>query len=314
MTKRLLLLNTLLLLACVYIGRMVYQDYSEFNETHKVIAVEAETTESKGADGKAVVIQKPAPLSPPEFMVISEKNLFLESRSLQTAATTPVQEAPPPLNPKPLLVGVASVGGVPRAFVQSLRAQPGQRPTKTLKIGETYEGYKVSQIQRNRVELSYTSPSGNVTTQVLDLNDTTNRAARSAARTPVAPTQVVTAGGPAGAGAPAPGQQPMPAIDQQGRPVIRTPFGDVQAPVGMQTPNRPLSVNPANQNQLLREQEQQRMQQPDTLRQQNTTTRRNEIIDDQGRRVIRTPFGDIIRPADPTQQASPPTTIPPQPN
>lgn len=312
MTKRLLLLNTLLLLACVYIGRMVYQDFSEFNETHKVIAVEAETTESKGADGKAVVLPKPAPLSPPEFMVISEKNLFLESRSLQAATTTPVQEAPPPLNPKPLLVGVASVAGEPRAFVQSLRAQPGQRPTKILKIGETYEGYKVAQIQRNRVELSYTSPSGNVTTQVLDLNDTTNRTARSAARTPVAPTQVLTAGGPAGAVAPGAPQQQMPALDQQGRPIIRTPFGDIQAPVGMQTPNRPLPVNPANQNQLLQQQEQ-GMQQRDALRQQ-TTTRRNEIIDDQGRRVIRTPFGDIIRPAETPQQASPPTTIPPQPN
>jgi hypothetical protein len=315
MSKRMLLLNILLLVGCVYLGRMVYQDFSEFDETHKVIAVEPESAENKGADSKALTVQNPTPVTPSENMVISEKNLFLESRSLQAATAVPPPEVAPALNPKPILMGVVMVGSEPRAFVQNLRAQPGQRSTKILKIGELYEGYKVAQIQRSRVELSYTSPSGNVTTQVLDINDVANRAARAAAKTPLAPSQVISVGSQNAAAAAAAAAQQMPAIDEQNRRVIRTPFGDVTAPPGIQgAPARQLPINPANQNQLLQQQEQQLQQQSQQSRTQTTPMRRNEVIDEQGRRVIRTPFGDIIRPAEVPTQSSPPTTIPPQPN
>jgi hypothetical protein len=316
MSKRMLLLNILLLVGCVYLGRMVYQDFSEFDNTHKVVAVEPESAENKGADSKALAVQSPSPVTPSENMVISEKNLFLESRSLQAATAVPVPEVAPALNPKPMLMGVAMVGSEPRAFVQNVRAQPGQRSTKILKVGEAYEGYKVAQIQRGRVELSYTSPSGNVTTQVLDINDAANRAARTAARTPLTPSQVISIGSQNAATVAA---QQVPAIDDQNRRVIRTPFGDVTAPPGMQgAPARALPINPANQNRLLQQQEQQLQQQSQQQSQQSRTEttpmRRNEVIDEQGRRVIRTPFGDIIRPMETPPQSSPPTTIPPQPN
>jgi len=114
-------------------------------------------------------------------MVISDKNLFWKA-----AACRPLQRCPPGsgsgAESQAYPHGGGDGGSEPRAFVQNVRAQPGQRPTKILKLGELYEGYKVAQIQRGRVELSYTSPSGNVTTQILDINDAANRAARTAAK------------------------------------------------------------------------------------------------------------------------------------
>lgn len=298
MTKK-LLLNVVLLAACVYVGRTVMLDYREFDATHKVMTVEPESAEKKDKAAARAATPR-ASLNANEFMVISEKNLFLESRNLQAASAAPVVEVAPPLNPKPTLMGVATVGDAPRAFIQNVRAQAGQKATKTLKLGDTYEGYKVSKIQRNRVELTYTSSSGNVTTQVLDLNDPAQRGPRPQGKTPVTQSQVISVGGqPVNAG----GQQaaaaalpPGQALDEQGRRVVRTPFGDVLQGGGAAggTPAR-AGLSPAQQLQ------QQQLQEQTTLQQQqkqNAAPPRNQIIDDQGRRVIRTPFGDIVRPPD----------------
>jgi hypothetical protein len=245
------------------------------------------------------------PVSPTDHMVISDKSLFLESRSLQTASAAPVVETAPQLNPKPILMGVAQVGAEPRAFIQTLRAQPGQRPTMTLRLGQIYEGYKVSNIKNTRVELSYTSPSGNVTTQVLDIHDDSKRGMRAAIKTPLAQSQVISIGGPAMQPAGGSGQPPGaqgPAVDDQGRRVLRTPFGDIVQGANQGLQQRGPGASPMSQrDQLLQQIQQQEMQaRPDQQMRTATPVRRNEVIDDQGRRVIRTPFGDIVRPPEPT--------------
>jgi len=237
--------------------------------------------------------------NPAEFQNIPNQNLFAESRSNQP----PEEPAPavvqvvPELRVKPILVGITVAGDMRLASIIE-PAVPGlpaneSRRSQTKRVGDVYQGYTIVDITEDQMILE-----NGPRREVIPLFDS-SKARPQGGKTPIVATRVVNFGGGGGTApgkggpgvvamgssaqpqvTPAPGQPPTvnqifgppqtaPPGAQSG--AGRTPAGQTQP--GRQTPgNAPQATAPA--------------QPPPAW---------NERIDDQGRRVIRTPFGDIIR-------------------
>ena len=233
-----ILFNMFLLILCMYVGRTVYHDYLAFRDTHQAQTVSNRGEEKQPDLAPRVPLFDPkavAQLNQVQYLPVSEKNLFLESRSLTKDAASPAAEAPPPLEPRPVLLGIAKVGNDSRALIFHSKPAQGQRASRMVRLGDDVLGYRVAQIASNKVELTYTAPSGTVSTQVLDLSDPASRMMRSPVRTPITENPVINIGS-------RPQTIPInPAIalqganmqlrrnefiDDQGRRIARTPFGD----------------------------------------------------------------------------------------
>ena len=197
MSKRLILFNLILMGACFYIGKTVYRDYMLFESVHQDQAAAVPGDEKLRDLLPRVPLYDPKsviPLNQVNFLTVSEKNLFLESRNLTKDASTPASEAPPPLEPRPVLLGVTKVGNDSRAFLFQPKSAQGQKASRMVRLGDDVLGYRVSQITANKVELAFTAPSGTVSTQVLDLSDPSTRMMRSPVKTPIAENQVINIG------------------------------------------------------------------------------------------------------------------------
>ncbi len=282
MNRRVLVLDALLLVLCISLGRQVRRDFQKFRMEHSSASIpvvaEREDKRPVSMGGYA-----PVTLSAAAYEPVSSKNLFLESRNLKSQEDNQAVEAVPPMNPKPILVGVAKVGDQMRALVRRQQVQPGKRAVDTLRIGDLYEGYKVNQITADRVEFAYTSSAGQVTSQVISLFDPANRQGRQVPdrATPVSASQIIQVG--AGAGAPS------------GAPALVAPSTPAAAPGAANAPAAARSIPVPGQTAGGEGRAGSQAGGARTSR----PMQRNEFIDDQGRRVIRTPFGDVVRPPDP---------------
>ena len=247
MSKRLILLNLLLLSGCFLLSLSIYRDFIAFREANRTESINGRADEA-GQIGSPPSLSYPSKSYPSkidslEFKLIADRNLFLESRSLQVLAGPQAIQSAPPLEPKPLLLGVATAGSETRAFVQGGQVQPGQKRTRILRVGDEYQGYRVTQISTSLLELSFTSNDGNITKMVLDFKDQRKGQPRgpAAQSTMAPPSQIITVGsvGPSSAALssarPAvPASMPVSGppmraneyIDGQGRRMARTPFGD----------------------------------------------------------------------------------------
>jgi hypothetical protein len=303
MTKNWIAVNLVLLMAAALLGWQLYGSVTRFrveNDPSKISPV-GDVKRKLTLDSGLPPLQPASRYNPEDFEVVSAKNLFAESRaSEERTEEAPVVEAPA-LTVKPVLVGVVDMGQHSLAMIMDPSASDGRRRTQTKRLGDSIQGYTITEISSGRMVMESGSRR-----EVIPLFDASKHPSPGG-KTPIIATRVVNfgpAGGagatagrptamvvgpdsarpPAAAGAPssraaarstqtsaqpsaAPQATPTPAVtrDAQGRRVIRTPFGEVAQPEGQeQTPANP-----------------------------------NEMRDAQGRRIIRTPFGDVVRPEPP---------------
>ena len=240
-----------------------------------------------------------------EFQNIPNQNLFAESRSNappEEPAPAVVQMAPE-LRAKPILVGITIAGDLRLASIiePALPGLPANeaRRSHTRRVGDVYQGYTIVDITDNQMILENGSRR-----EVIPLFDS-SKARPQGGKTPIVATRVINFGGGGGTG-------------QPGAGVVAV--GGAARPQSAQTPGQPPSVNQifgapqatppgaAQQGNAARSgQTQSGRQTPGNGTQGATPAQAppawNERIDEQGRRVIRTPFGDIIRdkPADKPQ-------------
>jgi hypothetical protein len=237
--------------------------------------------------------------NPAEFQNIPNQNLFAESRSNQPPEelAPAVVQVVPELRAKPILVGITVAGDLRLASIIE-PAVPGlpaneSRRSQTKRVGDVYQGYTIVDITEDQMILE-----NGPRREVIPLFDS-SKARPQGGKTPIVATRVVNFGGGGGTAPgkggpgvvamggsaqpqvpPAPGQSPATVNQIFGTPQTTPPGAQPaagrtagQAQTGRQTPgNPPQATTPA--------------QPPPAW---------NERIDDQGRRVIRTPFGDIIR-------------------
>jgi hypothetical protein len=282
MTKKWIALNLVLLAFAVWAGWHLRQSILQFNVDNNPAKIQPDR------DMKQKIVQDKTPAkavparnyNAAEYTIIPERNLFSESRSKEDkVAENIAPPEPPPLVQKPVLVGVSIADNQPKALIIDPTApqQPARdanRRAQTKRIGDVYQGYTITEISPNQIVLE----SG-TRKEVIPLREGTKR--NQQGKTPILSTRIVAfgSGGISGGAPVSAGGSPG------GSSVPVTPRTTVTSVGSGPATGQPGSVQTSAPNRAA-----QPSAQPGQAPPQNPAG-------DAPVRVIRTPFGDISRPA-----------------
>jgi len=284
MRKKWVVLNVGLLLMAVFLVWQLRASIYRFNADNDLARVQPAKDLKKGsAEETLPPLQPPVRYDSAKYQAIPDQNLFSESRTKEEKVDVAAVPEVPPLTVRPVLVGVMASGDKRMALIVDPSASGSGRKTHTKRLGDTYQGYTVTDITESKMVLENGGRR-----EVIPLFDGSKRPGQGG-KTPVIATRVVSFGaGPASAGGIS-AQKATPAAAAAARPTAAAasvPVGTSAAPAspaaqqggivrgaqGRQTMGAPQGGQPAG-----------------------------ESTDSQGRTVIRTPFGDIVRPKPPNQ-------------
>lgn len=150
MGRRLLLANLVLLAGTVLLAQQLVESWREFQ------GVPAITPPAGRALDLPTPPVEPRPAALPEFLLISERNLFTPGRGSESADDeAEAQEAPEfPVDPK--LISVSSFGGVQEAVLEVFEGRRGrQSDRRVVRLGDDVNGYQVAEIEPNRLTLAW---------------------------------------------------------------------------------------------------------------------------------------------------------------
>jgi hypothetical protein len=283
MTKKWIAVNLMLMLCAGLLGWQLQVSVKRFKADNDLATIQPAKKKSV-PDSGLPPLPPPRKYGEPEFAAIYAQNLFAESRKLEENVDTSQQPpTKPPPNPPPVLVGVIIAGSQRLALINDPSASRGNsaRRTQTMRLGDTYQDYVVTDITDNSMVLEY-----GANRQVYPLSDISKPA--QAGKTPILATRVVSFGGAssgaatmaAAIGVPSRGTStPSPAGASRANP---------QGTVPIQQP----ATRGANQG----------AQQIQAAPGQSTLYP-NQFIDAQGRVITNSPFGQIVTaPPQQTQQ------------
>lgn len=291
MTKKWIAINLLLLAVAGLLARQLYLAAARFNADNDLAKIQPV------ADLKQKMIPEKAPAKAPapaayaaaDFAIIAEKNVFTESRSKEEKTEIAAPAEPPPLVPKPILVGVTLSESEQTAAIIDPSETSSASQTKRAQIkrvGDFYRGYKITSITLDRIVLE----SG-TRREIIPLHEGSKRA--QAGKTPIIATRVVPIGS-SGTG----GGSIAVNVVARGAGSTRAPAAAAASsqPATVQTPGvqpRPTGVTAQQQAPAAQEQPPAATRTPPAVRQQVPAPGGTAVP---GGRVIRTPFGDIVRP------------------
>jgi len=265
MTKTWIAVNVILLVIAALLAWQLLAGVDKFNAANDLARIQV-TRDPRVMSLPEVGLRPIPPLrryNAGEFGVISAQNPFSEARTGVDKADAAAAQEIPVLQMKPTLVGVTLAGGQRLASIID-PASPGGRRSQTKRLGDTYQGYTITDITSSEMVLEL----GN-RREVILLRDG-SRPSGQGGKTPVLATRVVPFGG--GGGTPVPAA--APAVVTQ-NPVPTRPSGPAASPAtrmtGLQVRQGPAQTA------------------------QPTGPGWNDRVGEQGRRVVRTPFGDIVR-------------------
>jgi hypothetical protein len=173
MIRRLIILDTLLILMLVFGGVAIRSQWKSFDAAHQVSAITPES------EAFPTVDQPPAPQSATvatDWTDISARNLFSFDRSDITLLASEPAELPKPPGPKPFLFGTVFIGSEKMAML----APAGNRSYRPMKVGELIDGWTVAEIQDKSVVIT-----GNDIRHTIVMNDPTGQIARDNTRTTI---------------------------------------------------------------------------------------------------------------------------------
>jgi hypothetical protein len=274
MTKKWIAIDLLLLAVSGLLGWQLRTAIIQFKSQNNVAKIQpAQDLKSKVLPEKQA--QKAAAATeynPADFSVVADRNLFSDSRSKEDRVENLAPPEPPPLTVKPILVGVTITDAERKASIIDPGGAPGVRRAQFKRIGDVFQGYTITEIQADRMVLT----SG-TRREVIPLREGSKKAAGG--KTAILSTRVVpfgqggiTGGAPISISGASVATSPKSPVTPIGTSApVAVPSAPVQGRAGAQTaqPIQP-AVQPAAQ--------------PSSGGSSGAT------------RVIRTPFGDIVRP------------------
>jgi hypothetical protein len=282
MRKKWVVLNVALLLTTAFLGWHLRTSIYRFRADNDLARVQPAKDPKKGsAEETLPALQSPVRYDATQYQSIPDQNLFSESRTKEEKVDVAAAPEVPPLTVRPVLVGIVAGGEKRMALIIDPSASGSGRKTHTKRIGDTYQGYTVTDISESKMVLENGGRR-----EVIPLFDGSKRPGQGG-KTAVIPTRVVSFGtGPSSAGGIS-AQRATPAATAATRPAAAS------APAG---PAAASAATAAQQSGIVRgAQGRQVMTAPQGSQSPGETT------DSQGRTVIRTPFGDIVRPKPPNQ-------------
>jgi hypothetical protein len=275
MNKKLIAINLLLLVTAVLLGWQLRNSILRFKAENNISKIQPvrDIKQKAVAEPGLVSAAPPAPYDPNAFSVIPDKNVFAESRTKEDVVAQPAVPEVPPLAQKPILVGVTSMGERSQAIIiDPTSAQPTRR-AQTKHIGDVYQGYTITAITPDQMILESGSRR-----EIIPLHEGTKRTGQGG-KTAILGTRVVSFGGtiasttgpaPTVAGGARSSAPPVP---------TSTSIGGSSAAA----PNQAATRQPAQPA---------RGAQP-AVGQPSSAT--GQPAANQTRRVIRTPFGDVVQ-------------------
>jgi hypothetical protein len=157
MTKRWIAINLVLLAATVLLGRQLYVTALLFKQQNNPANIARVQPAKKGAAETG--LQQPQPVSKvneAEFAIIPGANLFTEARKPEEKEQAPAPEPVRRLDNPPILVGITAVGNRRVALISDPaagNAPGGGRRTQSMRIGDNYRGFVVTNITDNSMVL-----------------------------------------------------------------------------------------------------------------------------------------------------------------
>ena len=212
MKRELMIVNAVIVVALIGAGFQLRTAWRDFDTTHDVSGIQFEGEALSVPT--AVAGTEASPVE--DWNSVSDQNLFSFDRNDIAIGVGETE----PIGPRPVLFGTMSLGGEPLAML----AAPGDRAYRSVKVGETINGWTLVEIRDKSVVLSAGGSE-----EAVNMNDPTAAVPREARRTmarSAPPPQVSTV-------------QPAPA------PVTATTLGSSRGTPGrgvtVQTPTGPVS-------------------------------------------------------------------------
>ncbi len=285
--KKWIFINLLLLFIACLFGwklRVSVREFKAENDLAKVQPVrdmKQQLVQESTLPGMAL----PQSYYPTEFAIIPEKNIFSESRSKEAETEDTAASDLPMLLQKPILVGIHITGNQSLASIIDPQSSPQNRSRRAQikRVGDVYQGFTITEITPDSIVLE----SG-IRKEVIPLHEGSKGV--QAGKTPILSTRVVSLGG-----GPVSGGIPVTVIAGSTRSV-QTPAAPQTIPVA--TPGSRQQRSPSSSTTVGVVQTPATGQQPVQQERQPRVLLPNREIDSQGRLVIRTPFGTIVRPAE----------------
>jgi hypothetical protein len=274
MAKRWIAINLLLLVSAGLLGWQLRASILRFFSENDLAKIQpAQSRKPTAIQEKSPVQLVPAKNRlPNEFATIPEKTIFSDSRSPESESETVASPDSLPLTQKPILVGVIIADNQYKALIldPAGSSQDKNRRIETKRIGDVYRGYTITGIAADHLVLE-----NGTRREIIPLHEGTKKG--QPGKTPILSTRVVPFGGGGVSG---------------GTPIMVPPRSVSTPRVPTVTVNAPVSSS-------------QTIVMPGGMQARTTppTTPVEELPDPTispttpgGTRVIKTPFGDIIRP------------------
>ncbi len=277
MIKKWIAVNLALLMMACLLGWQLKVSVDRFNAVNDLAKLQPvkDVKQKLTLEGGMPPLKPPSQYNVAEFAAVPEKNVFSPTRAREEKEVVAAVPETPPLQQKPILVGIALAGDQRMASIIDPTVTGGAaRKTQTKRVGDVYQGYTITDITDSQMVLE----SG-TRREVIPLHDGTKRTGQ-AGKTPILATRIVNfgAGGAAGAAG---------MVASSARPVGQ---GAVASSIGSSAsrpeakPSQQAAAKPAGAPAA-----------PPVQVPQGGFVNPSEMIDAQGRRVIRTPFGDRVR-------------------
>ena len=200
MAKKWIAINLLLLLVAVWLSLELYQEYEQVKTKNDSVKIEPIPVENQAAvktpSGASTDTYMETPIrADVDYFVISEKNLFSETRGRDENDSTVASSVVAPLNPRPVLVGTVMVDDQYTASIidaASTAARGAQVAPETRRVGDVIRGYTITSIEAEQIVLENSGRR-----EIIQLNRTARRL--QPVRPTVASARVVSIGPGGGA-------------------------------------------------------------------------------------------------------------------
>jgi len=286
MTKKWIGINLLLLLMTIAAVWQLHNSIQQFKAGHDLSKIQPDGSLTQKTAQDTI-------LPPPyvsghynlsNFNIISEKNVFSESRNTESSADATIPTGMMPASLKPSLVGVIISGSQKIASI--LEPQGRGRSTQALlkRIGDVYEGYTLTEIEPDHIVLD----NGNQK-EIIYLSDSVPQNRRTGTST--VSTRVIPIGNSA-----AGSDNQVTVVSKRAGSARPTPIRSTPQPANSGTAETARGIILQGGFQPTGQQPEPQTPGATNVQQPAATTQVPAPPATQGgSRVIRTPFGDIIR-------------------
>jgi hypothetical protein len=302
MSKYWIALNIILLMAAGSLGWQLHlgiDRYNNQNDLSKIVPLH-DLKQSSAQEGIAAPKKQSQRISAADFSVIPEKNVFSPLRAREAKVDSVDVPEIPPLTQKPILVGITIVGNQRMAsIIDPVRQTSGIRKSQIKKLGDMYQGYTITDITADQMVLEAGAHK-----EIIPLHLGTKKSAQ-AGKTPVLATRVISIG----AGASSTGTTGTVAslasggaARSSGGSVAQTTAASSGRGARTSGPSASLAATSSGQSSQSGSRSTTTAAQPGApavQSQPSTGTSGTSGSGTQGRRVIRTPFGDVVAPETP---------------